>query len=377
MGLSVLRICIVTHKLIKGDGQGRVNYEIVQTALQNGDSVLIISTEIDEVLLKNHKVEWIEIKTNYLPTNLLKYQLFALLSTITLKKEKYDFLLVNGFITWKKSDMNIVHFVHSSWLNSAYHPFRETKNLKTFYQYIYSLLNAKLERKSFKDTEKVVAVSNKVKQELLSSGLPENKIKVINNGVDITEFTPQKKVGLIVQNNILKGKIILFAGDIKSTRKNLDTVIKSLLYVPNVHLVVAGKKEGSIYPKMAEDFGLNDRIHFIGYRKDVAYLMSQVDIFVFPTRYDPFSLVVLEAMASGTAVITTKEAGVSSLLRNTNKQAGIVLEDPNNERELANAMNKILQDENLQKQFSTEGRLIAQENSWVNVSQKYLQEIIS
>ncbi|KAB7671730.1 glycosyltransferase family 4 protein [Bacillus sp. B1-b2] len=372
-----MRICIVTHKLIKGDGQGRVNYEIVQTALQNGDSVLIISTEIDEVLLKNHKVEWIEIKTNYLPTNLLKYQLFALLSTITLKKEKYDFLLVNGFITWKKSDMNIVHFVHSSWLNSAYHPFRETKNLKTFYQYIYSLLNAKLERKSFKDTEKVVAVSNKVKQELLSSGLPENKIKVINNGVDITEFTPQKKVGLIVQNNILKGKIILFAGDIKSTRKNLDTVIKSLLYVPNVHLVVAGKKEGSIYPKMAEDFGLNDRIHFIGYRKDVAYLMSQVDIFVFPTRYDPFSLVVLEAMASGTAVITTKEAGVSSLLRNTNKQAGIVLEDPNNERELANAMNKILQDENLQKQFSTEGRLIAQENSWVNVSQKYLQEIIS
>ncbi|MEK4909437.1 glycosyltransferase family 4 protein [Niallia sp. FSL M8-0099] len=370
-----MKICIVTHKLIKGDGQGRVNYEIVKTALEYGLSVIIVSTEIDESLLKNNNITWHKVRASILPTNLLKYQHFALLSTYMIKKINPDFLILNGFITWVKSDMNIVHFVHSSWVDSIYHPFREKKTIKTFYQFLYSFINSKLEKISLRSTKKIVAVSNKVKQELLKIGMPEAKIVVINNGVDIDEFTPNREgKPLFLHNNYCK-RTMLFAGDIKSSRKNLDTVLKAMLMVPDIYLLVAGSKEGSVYPEIAEKMGLKERVIFLGYRNDIATLMSQVDLFVFPTRYDPFSLVVLEAMATGTAVITTKEAGVSTLLESKEYPAGIVLEDPNDENELADAINKFIFNERLLNEFGVNGRLIAEENSWSKVSKKYVKEM--
>lgn len=370
-----MKICIVTHKLIKGDGQGRVNYEIVKTALEYGLTVLIVSTEIDECLLENDNVTWHKVTASFLPTNLLKYQHFALLSTSLIKKINPDFLILNGFITWAKSDMNIVHFVHSSWVNSIYHPFREKKTIKTFYQFLYSFINSKLEKISFRSSKKIVAVSNKVKQELLKIGMPETKIVVINNGVDIDEFTPTREVKPLFLHNNSYNRTMLFAGDIKSNRKNLDTVLKAMLMVQDIYLLVAGNKKGSIYPEVAEKMGLKERVIFLGYRNDIANLMSQVDLFVFPTRYDPFSLVVLEAMATGTAVITTKEAGVSALLESKDYPAGIVLKDPNDENELAEAINKFILNENLLNEFGVNGRFIAEENSWSKVSNMYLKEM--
>jgi glycosyltransferase involved in cell wall biosynthesis len=370
-----VKLCIVTHKLIKGDGQGRVNYEIVKTALEYGLTVIIVSTEIDECLLENDNVTWHKVTASFLPTNLLKYQHFALLSTSLIKKINPDFLILNGFITWAKSDMNIVHFVHSSWVNSIYHPFREKKTIKTFYQFLYSFINSKLEKISFRSSKKIVAVSNKVKQELLKIGMPETKIVVINNGVDIDEFTPTREVKPLFLHNNSYNRTMLFAGDIKSNRKNLDTVLKAMLMVPDIYLLVAGNKKGSIYPEVAEKMGLKERVIFLGYRNDIANLMSQVDLFVFPTRYDPFSLVVLEAMATGTAVITTKEAGVSALLESKDYPAGIVLKDPNDENELAEAINKFILNENLLNEFGVNGRFIAEENSWSKVSNKYLKEM--
>ncbi|MEM5591075.1 glycosyltransferase [Niallia circulans] len=108
----------------------------------------------------------------------------------------------------------------------------------------------------------MVAVSNKVKQELLKIGMPEAKIVVINNGVDIDEFTPNREgKPLFLHNNYCK-RTMLFAGDIKSSRKNLDTVLKAMLMVPDIYLLVAGSKEGSVYPEIAEKMGLKERVIF-------------------------------------------------------------------------------------------------------------------
>ncbi|CCH65303.1 glycosyltransferase [Richelia intracellularis HM01] len=56
----------------------------------------------------------------------------------------------------------------------------------------------------------------------------------------------------------------LFAGDIRTSRKNLDTILYALLQVPNIHLAVVGDVETSPFPGLATSLGLEKRVHFFG-----------------------------------------------------------------------------------------------------------------
>ena len=108
-------------------------------------------------------------------------------------------------------------------------------------------------------------------------------------------------------------------------RKNLDTVLQALVGASGVHLAVVGAREGSPYPALAERLGVADRVHFLGFRRDMAQIMQAVDIFVFPSRYEPFGIVVLEAMASGVPVILAATVGAAEVVT---PDCGVVLPDP-------------------------------------------------
>ena len=89
------------------------------------------------------------------------------------------------------------------------------------YQGFYTALNANWERKAFDRAKVVVAVSEKVAQELVAIGIPRDRIRVILNGIDLQEFAPgivdRQKRGLPEEV-----PLALFAGDIRTPRKNLD-----------------------------------------------------------------------------------------------------------------------------------------------------------
>jgi glycosyltransferase involved in cell wall biosynthesis len=103
----------------------------------------------------------------------------------------------------------------------------------------------------------------KVAEELMSIGVPEDKIQVIPNGVDLAEFRPgyaeREAVGLPSDR-----VIALFVGDLRSSIKNLDTILQSLLQVPDAYLVVVGAANGSKYTSFLEKMGLRKRVCFIG-----------------------------------------------------------------------------------------------------------------
>src|SRR5260370_25449043 len=107
----------------------------------------------------------------------------------------------------------------------------------------------------------------------------------------------------------------IFAGDLKTSRKNLDTVLNAIRMLPSVHLAVAGGVDGSPYLALAERLGVPDRVHFLGRVSAMPLLMKSADCFIFPSRYDPLGLVILEAMATGLPVITSASAGGARLLR--------------------------------------------------------------
>jgi glycosyltransferase involved in cell wall biosynthesis len=161
----------------------------------------------------------------------------------------------------------------------------------------------------------------------------------------------------------------MFAGDIRLARKNLDTVLQALVQVPDLHLAVVGVTDGSPYPQLAKSLGLNDRVHFLGFRRDVPDLMKVVDFFVFPSRYEPFGLVVTEAMATGLPVITASCTGAAPLVT---PEAGIVLPDPDDAEALAEAMQKLSLNPELRTKMGQAARAIALQHTWKNVAQEYL-----
>jgi glycosyltransferase involved in cell wall biosynthesis len=136
-----------------------------------------------------------------------------------------------------------------------------------------------------------------------------------------------------------------------------------------MHLAVAGATEGSTFPALAHQYGLTDRVHFLGFRKDIPALMASADIFVFPSRYEACSLVLLEAMAAGLPIVTARTAGGAELVDQT---AGIVLEDPDDTSALSNALFQLAEDSPHRQEMSRAARQIAEGHTWNRMSEDYV-----
>lgn len=369
-----MKVCFVTHKVKKGDGQGRVNYEVIKETLRRGHEVIIIASEVSNDLTELDQVTWKRVSVNKIPTELFRNQWFALWSTLwlILLGKRIDLTIVNGFITYARSDINCVHFVHSAWLASKYHPFREAKTWGNFYQYLFNWLNSYLERLALLVANKIVVVSEQVKNELVNSaGINEDRISIIRNGVDLQEFYPKavRRSDLNLLDNRLYA---LFAGDIKSSRKNLDTILYAIAEVEEVHLLVLGFTKGSIYPQLAEDLGIRERVHFLGFRADMADLMSAADLFVYPSRYEPFALVLLEAMATGTPIITSSTCGAVELLT---EDAAIVIKDPDDIVALTHAIQHCVNNRDGLRRMGDHANALAQNHSWDAMARQYISVI--
>lgn len=365
-----MKLCVVTHKVVKGDGQGRVNYEVVQEALRRGYHVTLLASSIAPDLAHHDFIRWIPISTEGLPTQLLQNAVFSWKCAQWLKlyRHEFDVLQVNGAITSFPSDVNAVHFVHSAWLKSPAHPAHQFRNHYGLYQWLYTRLNAEWEKQAFQQSKVMIAVSDKVKRELIEIGVPEDKIRVILNGVDLQEFCPGEgdRISLNLPERV---PLALFIGDIKSNRKNLDTVLQALVKVSKLHLAVVGNTEGSPYPQLVAQLELSTRVHFLGFRHDVAVIMKSADFFVFPSRYEPFGMVISEAMATGLPIITSVNVGAADLV---NADSGIVISDLNDVAAIAQAMKTLSNNLGLQHWMGQAARAVAQQHSWESKAKAYL-----
>jgi glycosyltransferase involved in cell wall biosynthesis len=365
-----MKLCIVTPAVVKGDGQGRANYEITKEAIRRGHQVTLLTRKLAPELQHHAQVNWIDLAVEQLPTQFLQEMVFYGRSTNWLRKHRHevDLIQVYGAVTGAKADVNTAQFVHSAWLRSPAHTSRIRRDLYGAYHWFYTFFNSYLERNAFRQAPVVIAVSEKIKKELEDLGIPSDRIRVIFNGVDVQEFFPaaveRQKFGLPEGVTLA-----LFAGDIRTNRKNLDTVLKALVEVPELHLVVVGDTNRSPYPQLTESLQLSDRVHFLGYRRDISEIMKAVDLFVFPSRYEPFGMVVSEAMASGLPVITAATTGAAEIIT---PECGLVLPESEDVLALAAAMRKLASNKEMRIQMGRVGRLIVERHSWESKAQNYL-----
>jgi glycosyltransferase involved in cell wall biosynthesis len=365
-----VRLAIVTHNVVKGDGQGRVNLELAHHLLAQGVEVTLLADTVDDKLIG---AEFIPLHPKPFAdaVDLIKVWRFRQMANGVLDDmgDRFDAVLACGVTLNRPHTINAVHFVHGSWLNSPFHASKVQSGPRAWYQYAFSALNARWERQTFSKATTIVAVSGMVRDELTQIGVPSDKIEVIVNGVDIDEFQPgpadRSKLGLPA--NVPLG---LFVGDIQSPIKNLDGVLRGLADVTDIHLAVAGALPRSPYPALAESLGIADRIHFLGFRRDIADLMRTADFFTLPSRRDSCPLVLLEAMASGLPIIVSRQVGTADLVEEG--ECGFVLRTPDDYDTLRRGLTAFRDDYSLRAEMGRAARTIAERHSWKQMSQQYL-----
>jgi glycosyltransferase involved in cell wall biosynthesis len=186
-----------------------------------------------------------------------------------------------------------------------------------------------------------VAVSKEVRNRLCEDLLiPENKVSVVLNGIYLKPFdlAPDK----ILRTQLLAGKqlSIVFTPARLHEQKGHKYLIDAVASVPNAMFVLAGDgPERNFLEKYAFDRGVNERVIFLGYRKDIAQLLASCDLFVLPSLYEGLPISIIEAMASGKPIIATDIGGNNEAI--IHGETGYLV-PPKDSEKLAEIINMIL-----------------------------------
>jgi len=199
--------------------------------------------------------------------------------------------------------------------------------------------------------------------------VPEEKIRVVHNGVDLEKFNPELRAGSrsgIRENLGIKKNemVLLFAGnDFK--RKGLQFAMQCTANLIKkglkVKLIVAGRGRSGPYQRLVKKNGYEDKIMYMGHAEKIEALYCASDLFILPTFYDPFSNVCLEAMACGLPVITTRLNGAAEIIED--RVSGIVVDSPWQIDEMVTAVAAILENSSSGlKEMSAKALASAKEN---------------
>ncbi|MCW4024340.1 MAG: glycosyltransferase family 4 protein [Candidatus Bathyarchaeota archaeon] len=178
-----------------------------------------------------------------------------------------------------------------------------------------------------KRAARVIAVSDFTRRELRNYyNIPENRIRVIHNGVNTQKFKPAtNKRKIKTQLGLNPDDLAILSVGRLYARKGLFTLIESMPAVikrhPNAKFVISGKGQSTEMAKLnahAEHLGVKDNIIFTGYYPDnkLPLLYQAADVFAFSTFYEHHPFAVLEALSSGLPVVTTNVGGIPETIVN-------------------------------------------------------------
>jgi UDP-glucose:(heptosyl)LPS alpha-1,3-glucosyltransferase len=227
-----------------------------------------------------------------------------------------------------------------------------------------------------RSTRRIIAVSQLVRSQIENFyGVRQEHIAVVPNGVDITMFDQLRSK---VDRPALRSSVgcsqddflVLFVGN-EFGRKGLRVVIRSVRALSDrrVRLLVVGAGDRERYSQFAVELGVGGNVLFLGGVPGPEDLYCAADAFVLPSLYEPFGIVVLEAMAAGVPVITSKMCGATERM---NHNQVLHLEDPTSVDEVTAALRLLKRDEHLRRTLIEEGGKAVREFAWNRIAQKVL-----
>ncbi len=276
------------------------------------------------------------------------------------------------------SDIVHVQFVAKEWRQEKQKMLIQNRGLLRFYHFILSSYNEWMEKVLFSNQRSYAAISGAV-AESLKKHFGVHKISVIHHGVDVGKFAPASSVE---EKNFYRKKlnlpqgvpIFLFVG--AYDRKGLATLILAAKKVRAVHdaiIVAVGSGNKEKYFDLAADKNAQQWLLLRSASAEIEDYYRAADCFVLPTLYEPFGLVILEAMSVALPVIVSEVAGASELVKNGKN--GFLLKNPTDHSSLAEAMLQLLSSPENAKLMGNAARATAEGRSWEEVAGDFVSLI--
>jgi UDP-glucose:(heptosyl)LPS alpha-1,3-glucosyltransferase len=260
--------------------------------------------------------------------------------------------------------------------NRAWHlALRNLAGGVTLREAVFNSVATTLEHVIYRFTRRraVIAISNRVAQDIVRFYHCPPPIHVIYHGVDLQLFSPCNRPRWRPEIRARHGVpdreyVFLYVGDL---RKGASRCIQALSKLGRGRLWLVSRTPAAPYQRIAEEAGVADRVAFLGATNHVERIYAAADALLLPTPYDAFAMVVSEAMACGLPVVVSREAGASELIEHGVN--GLLLEDPTSVPEIAGHMRALLQDDLWAAGLGCAARKSVESMSWDSVADRTMR----
>jgi glycosyltransferase involved in cell wall biosynthesis len=372
--LKILQVIPYFYPAWRFGGPVRVAYDISRKLVERGHSVVVYTSDIRE---KNTRMGTVYSKIGgvdvfyfkNLCLSAAKRNLFvtpSLMPAVKNNAKFFDVVHIHGNRTTQSPVLH--HFLKKSsvpYVVQAHGglPIIGGHRLKQLYDLFFG-------HELLKDASKVIALTRTEVQKYRCMGVPKEKIEVIPNGIDLSEYADlppkgcfKKKFGIDESK-----KTILYLGRINRI-KGIDFLIRAYaslikdMNCNNALLVIAGPDDGYLNEakSLASSLGVSNSVLFTGsmYGRDKIEAYIDSDVYVLPSIYETFPMTVLEAYACGKPVIASKVGGLSDLVMN--EETGMLV-DLGNTEQLAKNILYLLNNAGKAKEMGLKGKEFIKDN---------------
>jgi len=227
-------------------------------------------------------------------------------------------------------------------------------------------------RLTLRPADRIVVQTHLEANLLVSLGAPADRIALIPDGIDLAEFA-----GLAARASSSRGTTVLFVGRLYPEQKGLDPLVRAMARLPRelgLELRLVGEDWGGVelVNRLGRELGVRDRITMTGPLPREALLQeyARADLFVLPSLFEPYGIVLTEAMAAGVPIVASRVGGIPEVVA---EGANALLCPPNDPVALAEAIERLARDRELRARFASAGRVRVEQFSWNRVIPQWIR----
>jgi glycosyltransferase involved in cell wall biosynthesis len=364
---SACDVTIVAHDVGGVGGMELILAELILGLRRRGHEVTVIARKCE--LPPSAGITFHRVRGPRRPF-LLAYPWFMVAGSIAVRRRRRGLVQAMGGIVLNRVDLIMVQYCHQVGRAT---PSRSTVAYRA-HVVLVGILKRAAERLCFRVNRSAtfVCASEGVADDMRAHfPAAADRLVTIHNGVDTERFAPgvrpeaarALRATLEVSDDRL---IAAFVGS-EWERKGLEPVIRALAAAPDWDLVVAGGGDRAHYQQLADSLGVGAAVHWLGVTSDVQVVYALADAMVFPTSYEGFPLVSLEAAASGLPVLATPVNGVRELVRD-GENGWLVSREP---RSIAERLGQLARDPALRKRMGEAARESALGFRWARMVDRH------
>lgn len=355
-----VEVTIVAHDIGHVGGMERQLVQLICGLRRLGHPVRVIGRVCE--LPEGCEVDFRRVRGPGRPF-LIAYPWFLLAGSLAVRRWRRGVVQATGAIVLNSVDAIAVHYCHQAGVAT---PSRTTP-LTRAYIALVARLNKLCERLCFALSPRALflCVSDGVAEEVRRHyPRARDRVLTVHNGVDAAVFAPGARAAeaaaLRERAGVAPGRrLAAFVGS-EWERKGLEPAVRALAQAPEWDLIVAGAGDRERYEQLARSLGVAEAVHWLGVSRDVPLVLAAADALVFPSTYEAFPLVALEAAASGLPILATPVNGVRELI--VDGQSGLLVEQA--PASIAAALRRLGADPQLAERMGAAARESALRFSW-------------